>query len=286
MLANYYGQQPPAVLHHYTDAVALLGIVKQREIWATHIRYLNDAREFVHAIDIAKSYVEELHRQRATILLQNLTWVLEGMPGNTFVISFSENDDLLSQWRGYCRSGGYSLDFDTLKLRQFADEQRFALVRCTYDRVQQEQLIQNFLLEAVSEFPHYTPGPPFPANMDENHRAHVFVSTWFFPKMQRLASVMKDPAFSEEKEWRLIGALLKPLPPMDVRPRGSVLVPYEIFKLESGEPSPMFQGVINRVVVGPNSDQELASFGVERLSQRGYIQEMRIETSKVPYRVT
>jgi hypothetical protein len=285
MLTEYYAQQPPPVLHHYTDAAGLLGIIKGRALWATHIRFLNDVREFIHAIDIAKTYIDKLKSTHDPLLLDALASTLDGMPGNTFVISFSECGDVLSQWRGYCRFGGYSLDFDTSRLMQFAGEQRFVLVKCTYERSEQENLIQSLVLQAVQAFPTYVPGAPSPSEMTESHRLNVFVSQWFFPKIQRLASAMKDPAFSEEREWRLIGALLKPLPPLDVRTRGSLLIPYEILRLESGA-SPAFEGVIPRVLVGPNPDQDLAVFGLERLQQCKYISGLRIETSKIPYRIT
>jgi hypothetical protein len=285
MLIEYYAQQPPPVLHHYTDAAGLLGIIRGRALWATHIRFLNDAREFVHAVDIAHAYVQQLKPQHAPPLIHALTGTLESMPGNTFVISFSEDGDVLSQWRGYCRSGGYSMDFNTEKLQQLAEGQRFVLVKCTYDRTEQEQLVQSLILEAVKEFPHYVPPGECSPLMTEETRAHIFAGTWFFPKMQRLASAMKDPAFKEEREWRLIGGLLRPLPPLDVRPRGSLLIPYEIFKLEAGIP-PSFEGVIDRVLVGPNPDQELAIFGVERLQQCGYTTNVKIERSKIPYRLT
>jgi len=286
MLIEYYGQQPPAVLHHYTDAAGLLGIIKGRALWATHIRFLNDAREFLHAVDLAQAYVQRLKSQHNPLLMSTLSLTLEGMPGNTFVISFSEDGDVLSQWRGYCRSGGYSMDFDSQKLRQFADEQRFVLVKCTYDRTEQEQLIQNLILQAIREFPHYIPTGTVPAVITEEERARFFSAQWFFPKMQRLASAMKDPAFKEEREWRLIGALLLPLPPLDVRPRGSLLIPYETFKLQSGTPA-TFEGVITRVLVGPNPDQELAVFSIARMQQCGYIGwDLRVETSKIPYRLT
>jgi hypothetical protein len=225
MLIEYYGQQPPPVLHHYTDAPGLLGIIKGRVLWATHIRFLNDAREFVHAVDIAQAYVQRLKSQHNPVLLDSLIERLDAMPGNTFVISFSEDGDVLSQWRGYCRSGGYSMDFDTAKLRQFAEAQRFVLVKCTYDRTEQEQLIQNLILEAVREFPHYVPAGEVPAALTEADRARFFAAQWLFPRMQRLARAMKDPAFREEREWRLIGGLFRPLPPLEMRPRGSLLIP-------------------------------------------------------------
>jgi hypothetical protein len=44
----------PPLLYHYTDATGLLGIVQSRAIWATHIRYLNDAQEFDYAADLAR----------------------------------------------------------------------------------------------------------------------------------------------------------------------------------------------------------------------------------------
>jgi hypothetical protein len=39
-------------------------------------------------------------------------------------------------------------------------------------------------------------------------------------------------------------------------------------------------------MVGPNADQELAAFGVERLQQLDLVKNMRIERSTAPYRMT
>jgi hypothetical protein len=235
----------------------------------------------VHALDTARAYIERLKSQYDPVILESLTDVLDVMPRNTFVISFSKDGDVLSQWRGYCRAGGYSMELATAKLRQFAEEQRFVLVKCTYNRAEQEGLIQNLILEAVREFPHYIPTGKFPPAPMELDRARFFAAQWFFPKMQRLASAMKDPAFKEEQEWRLIGALFQPLPPLDVRPGGSLLIPYEIFKLESGTPATI-EGVITRVLVRPDPEQELAVFGIARMQQCGYITGLRIETSSIP----
>jgi hypothetical protein len=38
-------QAKPELLYHYTTQHGLLGILKQKCIWATHIRYLNDTSE-------------------------------------------------------------------------------------------------------------------------------------------------------------------------------------------------------------------------------------------------
>jgi len=285
MLEDFYNQQPPEILHHYTDAGGLLGIAKGRQLWATHIRYMNDAREFIHAMDLAGEYVDRLRKGSDSQLLLNLRHAIDSMPGNTFVISFSGEDDLLSQWRGYCPSGGYSLDFHTAKLREFAVQQRFVMVKCTYDRAEQSRLIECLVDTAIKDFADFIPALPFRPDGDENYRAINFAATKFFPRMQKLASAMKDPAFATEKEWRLVGGLFRPLPPIDVRVRGSVLIPYEIFRLHSGDGAPqVFEGVIPRVLVGPNSQQELAQFGAERLNQIGYLSGTMIHASRIPYR--
>lgn len=45
--SNVPGEEPkePELLYHYTTQEGLLGILKDRCIWATHIRYLNDTSE-------------------------------------------------------------------------------------------------------------------------------------------------------------------------------------------------------------------------------------------------
>jgi hypothetical protein len=47
-------RQPPDILYHYTTQPGLLGIIRTQEIWASHTQYLNDAREFRHAIAVVE----------------------------------------------------------------------------------------------------------------------------------------------------------------------------------------------------------------------------------------
>jgi hypothetical protein len=44
-------RHPPGILYHYTTQTGLLGIITSGEIWASHTQYLNDVREFPHAIE-------------------------------------------------------------------------------------------------------------------------------------------------------------------------------------------------------------------------------------------
>jgi hypothetical protein len=91
---------PGRVFYHYTDAAGLIGILKNRELWATNILHLNDASEFTQAVRTANSQVKS----------EGLAWRLDSFDelikdpeslmqmGSDFpfVVSFSENGNQLS----------------------------------------------------------------------------------------------------------------------------------------------------------------------------------------------
>lgn len=99
---------PPPILYHYTDQHGLLGILKSKEIWASHTQYLNDAREFRHAVGLVKKEVEGMLKDatglRRDLLLEMQEAVKTSIETiNVCVCSFSEERDILSQWRALRR---------------------------------------------------------------------------------------------------------------------------------------------------------------------------------------
>jgi hypothetical protein len=62
ILTAALSRQPQTTLYHYTTQAGLLGIIKEREIWATHTQHLNDQREYRLAIDMVSA---EIARQQA-----------------------------------------------------------------------------------------------------------------------------------------------------------------------------------------------------------------------------
>jgi hypothetical protein len=96
----------PNIVYHYTNSPGLLGIVQSRAIWATSIEYLNDAKEFSYARDLAEDVIRQLPEQGESEVSSHLRrCLLEGIreprANKVFVTSFSKFGDRLSQWRGY-----------------------------------------------------------------------------------------------------------------------------------------------------------------------------------------
>src|SRR5438132_12764432 len=77
-------RDPPTIIYHYTRQSGLLGIVTKKEIWASHTQYLNDVREFRHAMEIVKEelsimMIEPLYQNKAEVLNQMNEAVIQGM---------------------------------------------------------------------------------------------------------------------------------------------------------------------------------------------------------------
>lgn len=97
-------------LYHYTSVDGLKGILDNESLWTTQIQYMNDSKEFTHAVDIAfqiikrkkceakESFVKYYEAMEDTLASSN--------GARTFIFSMTENPDQLSQWRGYSGLGG------------------------------------------------------------------------------------------------------------------------------------------------------------------------------------
>lgn len=203
-----YGE-PPRRLHHYTTLNGLLGITSSQSLWASDVRYMNDASEFSYAVDLVSKVVSETFAKVESKVIRQLLPEHSGY-ANTFeyghrpfVACFCEVEDLLSQWRGY-RSGevGYSLGMDLSSLSTSGDlPPNTHLRRVIYDPDEQEREVRDVvevwlrtvetLLDAARDVrpEDVFPYPAFGALEEALAEHHL---------------CFKHPAFAEEREWRLI----------------------------------------------------------------------------------
>ena len=66
ILNDILSRKPEKPLYHYTTQTGLLGIIRDRQIWATHTQYLNDHREFLHAVDLVRGEIQRLLNEQNT----------------------------------------------------------------------------------------------------------------------------------------------------------------------------------------------------------------------------
>ena len=135
-------RRTPSVLFHYTTPIGLLGISQSKQIWATDLRFLNDKKEFQHSLDIIHSILKGFYKvDDNPKKLKGLNYdFIEHLRINlgkrkkwnpeVYVASFTEKGDLLSQWRGYCPQGGFSIGFHYDLLSKIAEKHDSSLLPC------------------------------------------------------------------------------------------------------------------------------------------------------------
>ncbi len=82
------------------------------------------------------------------------------------------------------------MGFVSQDLRKFANGQQFFLIKCKYLEADQQASINHLIDWCLSE----------PQNEPD-----IALKTWYFPaRLARLAPVLKNSSFREEREWRLV----------------------------------------------------------------------------------
>lgn len=264
-------------LYHYTDAKGLLGIIENKKIWATHIRYLNDTREFSHSIELAERILADRDFPGADELGEDDLSKLGYFTGHTakydsFVASFSEQHDDLSQWRAYSRNGaGFNIRFQPDLLDLKAQEGLTRLYRCIYCEEEQECELRGIYSRAASRLRD--------AQCDEG-QGHVLAE--FAAEFLRKAATLKHPAFEPEKEWRLATVVFPDdSAGVECRPGPSMLVPYIEIDLASSDEG---ECPISGVCIGPSAHQELSAQAIKRYLDSHGLPDVDVGQSKIPFR--
>ncbi len=279
ILNEVLSRKPDKPLYHYTTQSGLLGIIGQKQIWATHTQFLNDRREFLHALDLVRQEIERMldssERENHRIL-EDMRDSLAGHGSiNVCVCSFSEERDSLAQWRAYAgRSSGFAIGFPGDLLVATAQNQRWYLAPCIYDESQQRAVIRA-LVEEVFEENLATQD----TRKSDEHRLAQGGSLCAY--LNRYAPILKHRSFAEEREWRIISRpLFCQLPQFDFREGNSSLIPY--FKLPLCDKDSTFR--VHEIVVGPTPDEHRSIRSVRSFLVRNDLEETSVTSSEVPYR--
>lgn len=218
----------PSVLYQYTDLSALMGIMKHNELWATHWRYLNDEKEFKGAFAILKDCISKnLNDPKMKNDTKNYLQYLENMFNPKMDISnyydvglcsFSEEGDLLSQWRGYGKKyKSVSIGFNTSKII-YGKNTALLLCKVVYKDDEKEKLF-NDLIQYINTL-----------SFAKNDYLGFHIAFCI------LLLSCKDFCWNEEKEWRLLMIPTEKYE-LDFRIGEYCLVPYYKLKCFKGNDS-------------------------------------------------
>lgn len=278
----------PETLSHYTSAEGLIGIIKGNKLRASDIGFLNDISEFEYGRKMFKEAAEKYLKAdpRFEKLLKDCDYYDSYLKySNIFVVSLSENNDRLSQWRGYAESGlGYSLSFETrrmgMKIPSEEHGSRFFLIPVIYDVDTQNNYLKEIFEALITEYLGFL--EKFEKPFLEEGYWNWFIHRTIFPIVG-----FKSHHFEEEKEWRLVidqdqsNVGYEPLPlPLEFRASKNIVTPFVEVDISSNLGTLANKLPLKAVTCGPSLDQNRAVQGVKKLLYNfGFRSQVKVNSS-------
>jgi hypothetical protein len=211
---DYTNQDPPLELFHYTSEDALIKIVNSGFLWATDCQYLNDQAELIDGLNIFKNVLVEFDSNEFIDVTNRVFDEWSSRDWTYFIISFSENPDVLSQWRAYSEGAtGCAIGFDAIKLKHRAGFGEFVninidplskqycyyfhLLKVVYNINAKRKIAKSFLSEAYTSY----------KKAEAQGLSALEVKNYINSIAYRLGEFIvsfKNSQFSEELEWRIV----------------------------------------------------------------------------------
>lgn len=189
------------ILYHYCSLKNFYNIMESRNIWLNDAMQTNDSAEMKLVISKFirllkdKIYLNEIDYEMFLSKFEN---IYNSTISNFFkphIACFSDNGDMLNQWRGYGNNGqgvsiGFNLDyFESIK--NIDSDKDFIIKRVIYSDEEQEQLLQSTVFDILDMKDKFF-----------NNNSMNYLS--LIGELFKLGQIFKDSSFEYEREIRLI----------------------------------------------------------------------------------
>ena len=276
----------PPILYYYCSVDAFIKIITNKTLWLTNLFFLNDSQEHFWLRNKARNFIaqqiqhhpdDEGYQWLDMILRQE--WLHE-----IYCACFSEQSDLLNQWRAYGDDGkGVAIGFSTDHLQRLCKNLQGILTNVIYDDGEQDLLV-----ERVFDIP--------PRMSDGEDPTIEQAAGTILKRTSEAASRCKSSAFSQEAEWRLASepflvfdsveatCWTKATVPRFMERKG-VITPYLEIPLVEGD-SYRERGMepIKEVWFGPKNTAKEQEYAASAMLQRSGFVRVRFIRSSVSYR--
>jgi hypothetical protein len=271
-------------IFHYTSVESFFNIIKNRSLRLSSSKYLNDSQE----LKIIRELINEENLDKWSIKYdKNRISEIEQLINNnetkeTFIISFSKHQDLLSQWRGYAdNSKGVSIGFDVNRLRE-------RLIEHLPKSMEGEDLSRILMKPVIYEVINQCEELRVNEFVKNEKRTISILSTSFW--LNSLASLFKSESFKEEDEIRIVYnpqiymtnekvIINGPLPKLDYFHKNGALKPYFEIDFKSSA------DIISSVTIGANSKLTIPELKRFFVNNGISIKNIKISQSNLSYRI-
>lgn len=248
-----------ATVWHYTSVTGALGIIENRELWASSVVTLNDSDEILHGLALITEFLGRQERGAAVDLMS--TWVRDARAkldafdlADSYVLSASLDGESQTQFALYGKyavglNSGMRLTKATASEGVVPMEAAFELGwrRVLYDDDAKAEHVGR-LFQVLGGFA--------AMQLKDDHRPDIYVTAIDF--IVRVAAHLKHRRFAHEEEVRLYGRGEPTGARVFLRTRGEIIVPYIKIQADGADRLPL-----RGINVGYGVDYEMAEIGLK-----------------------
>ena len=172
----------PSKLHHYTSFNTAKEILLSNTLHLSHAAFSNDPTELGHGLDLMKKMFGESGQR-----VFDRYDLLSGLYYNVqpYVFCLSESEDMLTQWEMYSGRNGCCITFNN-EITRLTEGPYVGLAPVIYEEEEQLKYLEGLYTQRRQ--------PEYSEQERASNNLYFLVSTAF----------LKNPAWSHEKEWRIV----------------------------------------------------------------------------------
>ena len=307
-------------VYHYTDMNGFISIIQNRELWLSHIRFMNDRKEYLDGRELCKEVINELttnkhsmHEEFLNIVLKNLeneisTGFFARSSKDVFSLSLSRSRDSLDMWRGYGQSSGIAIGFEgkasmqlpgfaMMRKEQYEEElkkhennpekmvpryERLLLATNILYEEEKKKMVLYDILDVVVEHLEYLQSRNVKWAEDSALDCATSMLFDIFP-------YFKNKGFRNEDECRIVENFTYSQNdvPLKIyyRERNGLILPYIKYVMLDRNCRPLKEWPIKEIVVGPGLKQkdsvESVKYFLEKQGMNDLVE--KVVTSDIPY---
>ena len=180
------------IIYHYCNVDAFKAIIQNKTLWLSSVYNLNDYKEIHWIKEKVLKKIKEYTNKNNYEKFNSFIKLYENQQPTVYIASFSQGEDLLSQWRAYANDGyGVAIGFNT---EYFKENSLIKTSEVLYDEIKQEEEIKNILKPLLS----------FDEKIDFESIEFQSFCEEIINEINNLSAKSKNELFMEEQEVRLI----------------------------------------------------------------------------------
>jgi hypothetical protein len=253
----------PRTLYHYCSGEAFLSIINSRSIRLTNLSLSNDSLEGKWASSL---YENEGSKYKLSDTTKRLVEsIIRRGAIDVFGFCLSEEKDILSQWRAYSDDGrGFCIGYNSHALSALCEAQSVANV-LQFEKVEYESTIQRHIFNEFMNYCEKFADERRDIHLQIREKREMYTDATFLETASRIF-LLKNPAFREEREWRLLalraimdtvdGQIYSDLRDLDYNTYNSLIRPFFTWDFDPNYYGTVATPEITEVVLGPKNGNQ------------------------------